>query len=406
MVRDISMSLYTNEKTNSKGKFKIWVYSLKKNGLSVLFCVFTICLVLFSRSNLTAAKNGLILWATAVVPSLFPFFVANEMLSYTNVVSLLGKWLTPIMRPLFGVPGEAAYAFIMGLISGYPVGAKIISNFMEQGICTKEEAERMLSFTNNSGPLFIVGTVGISLFSNTAIGILLFITHILACVSVGIILNLFTTRKRSYNFIPNERSYSNLGGTNTYDKLKRNYTRIQETHANPRVNQTNHYVSSLAPQSSNPSLSSLGEILGNSIKNATSTILMIGGFVVVFSVIISILNQSHILNGISSILSPALLSIGIPDELVKPLLSGIVELTNGVSLVAATLMKNVSINIILCAFLLGFGGISVLLQVFSIVSKCGLSIKKYALGKLLQGLLAAFYTMLALQFIPFLQFNL
>lgn len=406
MVRDISMSLYTNEKTNSKGKFKIWVYSLKKNGLSVLFCVFTICLVLFSRSNLTAAKNGLILWATAVVPSLFPFFVANEMLSYTNVISILGKLLTPIMRPLFGVPGEAAYAFIMGLISGYPVGAKIISNFMEQGICTKEEAERMLSFTNNSGPLFIIGTVGISLFSNTAIGILLFITHILACVSVGIILNLFATRKRSNNFIPNERSYSSLDGTNTYDKLKRNHTRIQETHANPRVNHTNHYVSSLASQSSNPSFSSLGEILGNSIKNATSTILMIGGFVVVFSVIISILNQSHILNGISSILSPVLSSIGIPDELVKPLLSGIVELTNGVSLVAATPMKNVSINIILCAFLLGFGGISVLLQVFSIVSKCGLSIKKYALGKLLQGLLAAFYTMLALQFIPFLQFNL
>lgn len=374
MVRDISISLDTDVKMKSQGKIKIWVYSLKKNGLSILFCIFIICLVLFSRTNLTAAKNGLILWATAVVPSLFPFFVANQMLSYTNVVYFLGKWLTPIMRPLFGVPGEAAYAFIMGLISGYPVGAKIISNFIERGICTKEEAERMLAFTNNSGPLFIIGTVGISLFSNTTIGILLFITHVLACISAGIILNLFATKKRKP--------------------------------ASFQVNQSHFCTKSLNSQSSNPSFSSLGEILGNSIKNATSTVLMIGGFVVIFSVIISILNQSHILDGLSNIFSPALSVIGIPNGLVKPLLAGIVELTNGVSLVASTPIKTISINIILCAFLLGFGGISVLLQVFSIVSKCGLSIKKYTLGKLLQGVFAAFYTLIALQFIPFLQFNL
>ena len=133
---------------------------------------------------------------------------------------------------------------------------------------------------------------------------------------------------------------------------------------------------------------------------------MIGGFVVMFSVIISILNQSHILAALSNILSPVLAVIGIPVELVKPVLSGIIELTNGVNLVAGTPIKAISINIVLCAFLLGFGGFSVLLQVFSIVSKNGLSIKKYAFGKLLQGIFAAFYTLLALQFIPFLQFNL
>ena len=174
MVKDFPISTHTEfEYKQNKSKIKIWVYSLKRNGVTILFCLFTLCLVLFSRTNLSAAKNGLILWATAVVPSLFPFFVATEMLSYTNVISYLGKWLTPIMRPLFGVPGEAAFAFIMGLISGYPVGAKIVSNFIEQGVCNKEEAEGMLAFTNNSGPLFIIGTVGITLFGNTTIGVLL-----------------------------------------------------------------------------------------------------------------------------------------------------------------------------------------------------------------------------------------
>lgn len=382
MIKDLSISNHTEfDHIQNKSKIKIWVCSLKRNGITILFCLFTLCLVLFSRTNLSAAKNGLVLWATAVIPSLFPFFVATEMLSYTNVVSHLGKWLTPIMRPLFGVPGEAAFAFMMGLISGYPVGAKIVSNFVEREICTKEEAERMLAFTNNSGPLFMIGTVGVTLFGNTTIGILLLITHILACISVGIILNICTSYKRKNDFIPRI--------------VNSNHNKKKNSHLVPNNQKT-----------TSPTFSSLGEILGTSIKNATSTVLLIGGFVVLFSVVISMLNQSHILDNLSRIFTPIFSVVNISGEFCKPLLSGMVELTNGVNLIAQIPAKGISINIIFSAFLLGFGGFSVLLQVFSIVSKNGLSIKKYAYGKLLQGFLAALYTGVALQFIPFLQFNL
>ena len=94
------------------------------------------------------------------------------------------------------------------------------------------------------------------------------------------------------------------------------------------------------------------------------------------------------------------------SELIKPVLAGIVELTNGVSLVANTHIKAISVNIVSASFLLGFGGISVLLQVFSIISKAGLSIKTYAIGKLLQGIFSAIYTYIAICIVPFLQFNL
>lgn len=63
------------------------------------------------------------------------------------------------MKPLFNVPGEGSFPLLMGIISGYPIGAKIVTNFRKNGICTKEEAERLITFTNNSGPLFIIGTV-------------------------------------------------------------------------------------------------------------------------------------------------------------------------------------------------------------------------------------------------------
>ncbi len=361
MIAEVSNNL----KVNNKNKIKIWVYSLKRNAISIVFCLFCIFLVVFSKTNLLAAKQGLTLWATTVVPSLFPFFVATELLRNTNVINILGKYLTPIMRPVFGIPGEASFALIMGIISGYPVGAKIVSNFVDEGICTKEEAERMLAFTNNSGPLFIIGTVGISLFGNLKIGILLLITHILSTISVGIIFNII------FHFKHNK-------------KEKFNYNKKQNL-------QENNYVT----------LSSIGEVLAKSITSAISTCFLIGGFVVIFSVIISILNESHILEGISSLVSPIFSMLNIPTELVNPFLSGIVELTNGVSLVANTQTVNAFINIVLCAFLLGFGGISVLLQVFSIVSKSGLTIKPYFFGKLLQGCLAAVYTFIGLTFICF-----
>ena len=140
--------------------------------------------------------------------------------------------------------------------------------------------------------------------------------------------------------------------------------------------------------------------------SAIHTTLLIGGFVVIFSVVLSILSQSHVLDYCSNILSPILSILHIPTEFAKPILSGIIELTNGVNLVSNVNIKAISINIVICAFLLGFGGFSVLLQVLSIISKSHISIRKYFIGKLLQGVFAACYTLLALEFIPIFQFNL
>lgn len=159
---------------------------LKKNLFSIIICIFLFLLLFFSKTNLIASKNGLILWATCIVPSLFPFFVAIELLNNTTIPNLFGKIFSKFMNPIFNVPGEGAYAFVMGVICGYPTGAKIIGDFYSNNFCTKSEAERMLAFTNNSGPLFVLGTVGVTFFGNTEIGFLLLITHLLSAVTVGI----------------------------------------------------------------------------------------------------------------------------------------------------------------------------------------------------------------------------
>ena len=345
-----------------------YVIKFKKNFFPLIFISFTLCLLIFSKNNLPAVKSGLSLWANSVVPSLFPFFVATELLMHTNIVSQLGLILNNYMKPLFNVRGEGSFAFIMGIISGYPVGAKIATNFRKNNICTKEECERLLSFTNNSGPLFIIGTVGILMFKNSTIGILLFITHILACISVGIIFRFWKKNKQSelYNL-------KNSSKINTKKEV---------------------------------SFSNLGEVLAESITSSISTILLIGGFVVIFSSIISILQSSGILNLISTCLSPIANSLNIDTTFISSILTGILEITNGINSISNIACKKISINIIITAFLLGFGGISVLLQVWSITSKTDLSIKPYLYGKIIQGFLAGFYTYILINIFPFFNFDL
>lgn len=165
--------------------FKCMIIKIKSLILPTLICVFILCLLLFSKSNLAAAKSGLSLWANSVLPSLLPFFIATELLGYTNIVNVLGKALNKLMRPIFNVPGAGAFALMMGIISGYPVGAKIVSNLKEQKLCTNIEAERLLAFTNNSGPLFIVGTVGVGMFYDFSLGMILFGIHVLSTLTVG-----------------------------------------------------------------------------------------------------------------------------------------------------------------------------------------------------------------------------
>lgn len=74
-------------------------------------------LIVFSKDNLVASKEGLKLWASSVVPALLPFFIACELLSSTDIIDYLGKKLGKIMKPIFNVPGEGAFPLIMGIIS-------------------------------------------------------------------------------------------------------------------------------------------------------------------------------------------------------------------------------------------------------------------------------------------------
>lgn len=325
----------------------VFIFNLKKSLVSILCIGFILSLLLFSRSNIKAAQEGLTLWATAVVPSLFPFFIATELLYSTNLVNILGKYCSKFMKKIFNLSGEAVFPILIGIISGYPTGAKIVSNLRNDKKISKTEGEHLLAFTNNSGPLFILGTVGISIFCNNKIGIILIVTHILSALSVGFLFK-FWKPNRKFLFIKNETSTT--------------------------------------------SDSDLGTIFVNSISKSISTILNIGGFIVLFSVIISILENSGVFNFLADFLE----NFKISKIITTSFSSGIFELTTGLKNLSIVGTKNLNQIIILASFLLGFGGLSVILQVYSCIAKTDLSIKPYIIGKILHGFISVFYTIILL----------
>lgn len=330
-----------------------FVISIRKNLFTILFIIFTLSLFLFSSTNFIAAQKGILLWATTILPSLFPFFIATELLCKTNFIQILGKFLNKFMKPIFNVPGESATALILGTISGYPVGAKVICNLKNQKLINKYEAERLLAYTNNSGPLFILSSVGVALFHNKKIGIILLISHLISALIVGFI---FRNWKKNKTVIT----------SSTFQKKESQMIKISD----------------------------LGEILSDSIKNSIITVLTIGGFVILFSVIISILQNS----GVFILLSDFLYNFGISKDFSFALFSGILELTNGMSNSSFFYNTSPITSILLTSFLLGFGGLSIMFQIYSIIAKEGISIKPYILGKFLQGIFSVLITALMITF--------
>lgn len=202
------------------------------------------------------------------------------------------------------------------------------------------------------------------MFGDTITGLLLFATHILACLIVGFLFRFW--------------KYS--------DTEKMSYKKF--------TNSSKSIVS----------FSTLGEVLSNSIMNSINTIIMIGGFVILFCVIISILNNSFVLDILSNTFYPIFNVLKIDVSFIKPTLSGIIEITNGLNLLSLINTKSFSTLITLASFILGFGGISICLQVLSITSKSDISIKPYIIGKVLQGIIASFLTYVIIHIFPI--FNL
>lgn len=299
-------------------------------------------LLLYPAQAVSAAKDGVELCLNVILPSLFPFFVLSTLCVELGLIRGLGRLTEKLMRPLFRVNGACSGAFLLGIVGGYPVGARTAISLYEKRQCTKAEAERLLSFCNNSGPAFILGVVGAGIFSSSSAGLWLYGAHVLASILVGLIF----------------RFYGD---------------------------------SSTGPASSLPPFASpqpFSEAFTGAIKNAFSSTLNICAFVIFFTVVIRLLFLTGVITYLSGFFAWLLKDFGVSNMAVESILSGLIEMTSGVWSLR-DMASSLGSRLCMAAFILGWAGLSVHCQVLSFIGSSGLSTKTYFFGKLLHGAISA-----------------
>lgn len=131
-----------------------------------------------------AAARALLLCGRSVIPALFPFMAVSTML-----VSLgFGQWVSPHLAGLmnlYRLPGPAGSALLLGLVGGYPIGARTAAELHKKGLLTAPEAERLLGFCNNSNPVFLISVLGGGVFGSPRLGVYLWLIHLLSALLTG-----------------------------------------------------------------------------------------------------------------------------------------------------------------------------------------------------------------------------
>ena len=161
---------------------------IKNAALLALLALFAAALILYPAEASAAAREGLSLCLQTVLPSLFPFFVLSSLLIASGAAEGFSRSLEPFMRPLFYLSGAGAGALALGLAGGYPVGARTAAELYRRGALSKAEAERLLSFCNNSGPGFILGVCGGAVLRDPRAGLYLYLVHVASAVLTGALL--------------------------------------------------------------------------------------------------------------------------------------------------------------------------------------------------------------------------
>ncbi len=169
---------------------------MKNYRVRFVLCIFAVIVFVTAffvspETVIGGVSDGLKLCATSVIPSLFPFIVLSDYLIRSKSVELFGRFLEPITKSVFRLPGSAGCAVIMSLIGGYPVGAGMIVKLLENGNISHNQAKRMMHFCVNAGPAFVIGTVGSVMLSNRKAGIILYLSMIVSALAMGVFLRFF-----------------------------------------------------------------------------------------------------------------------------------------------------------------------------------------------------------------------
>ncbi|MFR7972751.1 MAG: sporulation protein [Lacrimispora saccharolytica] len=282
-------------------------------------------MLLFPKKVLADSLAGLDLWFHTVLPSLLPFMILSNVLIGANVVSRLMRPFSGFFRHVLGLSPEGGYAWLLGLFCGFPMGARLTGDMYRQHRISREEAGYLLTFANQSSPMFLSTYVVLHGLGDSTMTLPVFVIFYASAFLTSLV---FRIRSRRFGLPPSK------------------------------------------PKKEVPEQTSYGNLLDTSIMNGFEIITRLGGYIILFSILAGIVLQL-----------PA------PLHTAAPFLSGLTEITTGIHTISGTTLPlQVKFTAIVCCT--AFGGFSTVAQTSCMLNGTGLSIFTYLKGKLVNAAVA------------------
>lgn len=325
-------------KTNLAKKQKFFIISLKRNFPSLIFsiCViFIMLLIIFNPAVFSASTiSGIKLFFNSVLPGLLPFMFLTKLLTELGLVFKVSRHFSKASQKIFGTPGVSIYCFFMSILSGYPIGAKIINDLYQKGQISSEDAKRMSLFCTTSGPIFVIGAVGVGMLSSFKLGAIIYTSHILSSLICGIGYNLIFKAK---------------------NQTQTNIVFISETDEN---------------------------IITKCLSDTINSLFLVGGFITIFYLLSEVFEILGIIAFLTKILGKVLPFLDTND--ISGFLYGLIEVTHGIK----NLSLSLSPNIALICGLISFSGVSIIMQSMSFLKQAKIKTHTFIFSKCVQMLLS------------------
>ncbi len=313
---------------------KIISTSKTKIFITNIFIYLSIILLLTNSKNVyTCVTSSVNMFIKTLVPSLYIYLLITEILINSNLVYNLSFGISNILSKIFGIPKNTTFVILISFLLGYPNAAKCITKLYNDGKISLPLARKLVSFTNNASPSYILCAIGISIFNSMSIGIILLISHFLSSIIIGM----------CYPY-------------------------------------SQHIIQQKVPISNSfYKISSPFDILLTSMLNSFKTLGIILGYLIIFSLI------------------PNLLLTHLPTaELLKGIAIGLFELATGLQAISSVQINTTTI-ITITSFILSFSSLMIIFQVYSFVYKIGIKLKELILYKVLHGVISTIITYIILK---------
>ncbi|WP_166238065.1 nucleoside recognition domain-containing protein [Paenibacillus turpanensis] len=322
--------------------------------------VLVLMIVLYPDQAFDSSLKGLSIWWNVVFPALLPFFMLSEFMRAYGLMQGLGVLLEPLMRVLFRIPGVGGWALALGMTAGSPAGAEATAALRRNGLVSRGEGERLLSLSHMSGPVFIVIVVGTGFLGQPKLGVILAVVHLVSALAAGALLALFSGRPAP------------TAGPAAGPPYRSASSGI------PLFRRVLLAVEAARTQDGR----GFGKVLGDSVYQSVQTLLVIGGYIIMFSLFLKVAFLTYTAFIVQMAFIHLLEPFGITQQAAHQLISALFEVHLGAHALSQPSGVGPFAVTLLIACGLAWSGLCLHAQVRSIIKDTDLRYGTFLLGRL------------------------